>query len=89
MNKARPIILKTKRPTLAGNLGHLNAVFCPRCKHHIFSYYDKEFYEKTFKVWNGWNYCSKCGLLLDLDAWKDPNGTSDDNTYTEFIKNQM
>ena len=89
MNKIRPIILKTKHQTLPGNLGHLNAAFCPRCKHLLFSYYDKDFYEKRFHIVNWVNYCNKCGLWLDLDTWKDPNGTPDDNTYTEFIKNQM
>lgn len=90
----KPIILKTKLPTSVNNLGHLNAAFCPTCKRHLFSFYDKEInglYEDgyKFKIAACWNYCSKCGTLLDLDFFKDPNDPDIDKDYESFIKNQM
>lgn len=79
--RTRPIVKKGKHPTKVNNLGYLNSVYCPKCGKHLFSYYDKEIQSDsgyTFRVWHKLNYCSECGLFLDLDAWKDLNDTSED-----------
>lgn len=87
--KKRPIIKKSDLPTLVDNLGYLNSVYCPRCGKHLFSYYDKQVQPNRpdgykFKIRHKCNFCSECGLRLDLDEWKDPNATGDDinNLYT-------
>ena len=45
------------------------------CGKHLFSAYDKDMKKDRedgyyFHVSNDFNYCSKCGQLLDLDEWK-------------------
>ena len=82
-NRTRPIVKKGDRPTLVENLGYLNSVYCPKCGKHLFSYYDKEIIPDRndgyiFRIWHKWNYCSECGLFLNLDAWKDLNDTAED-----------
>ncbi len=62
-------------PTLPGQLGYLNSYYCPVCGKHLFSAYDKDIRKARedgyyFHVSNDFNYCSKCGQLLDLDEWK-------------------
>lgn len=80
MEKARkPKCLKSNKPTLAGNppLMFLNSFFCPVCGKHLFSYYDGDLKRKDYKfrISQDWNYCSKCGTLLDLDRWKEQHGS--------------
>ena len=54
--KARkPKHQKSEYPTLPGQLGSPNSYYCPVCGKHLL---------------NDFNYCSKCGQLLDLDEWK-------------------
>lgn len=68
---------KSKYPTLTGKppLGYLNTYYCPICGKHLFSYYDADAIPNRqdgykFAISNDLNYCSKCGVLLDLDEWK-------------------
>lgn len=74
--KARkPKHQKSEYPTLPGQLGYLNSYYCPVCGKHLFSAYDKDMKKDRedgyyFHVSNDFNYCSKCGQLLDLDEWK-------------------
>ena len=74
--KARkPKHQKSEYPTLSGQLGYLNSYYCPVCGKHLFSAYDKDMKKDRedgyyFHVSNDFNYCSKCGQLLDLDEWK-------------------
>lgn len=74
--KARkPKHQKSEYPTLPGQLGYLNSYYCPVCGKHLFSAYDKDMKKDRedgyyFRVSNDFNYCSKCGQLLDLDEWK-------------------
>lgn len=74
--KARkPKYQKSEYPTLPGQLGYLNSYYCPVCGKHLFSAYDKDMKKDRedgyyFHVSNDFNYCSKCGQLLDLDEWK-------------------
>lgn len=80
MEKARkPKCMKSNKPTLAGNppLMLLNSFFCPVCGKHLFSYYDGDLKRKDYKfrISQDWNYCSKCGTLLDLDRWKEQHGS--------------
>lgn len=73
----KPKCQKSEYPTLTGTpqLGHLNAYYCPVCGKHLFSVYDAELRKDRedgyyFYVSRDFNYCSKCGTLLDLDEWK-------------------
>lgn len=74
--KARkPKYQKSEYSTLPGQLGYLNSYYCPVCGKHLFSAYDKDMKKDRedgycFHVSNDFNYCSKCGQLLDLDEWK-------------------
>lgn len=81
--RKKPIIKKSKYPTITENLGYLNSVYCPKCGKHLFSYYDKDIEPNRadgyiFRIFHKWNFCSECGLWLDLDRWKDMNDTSED-----------
>ena len=73
----KPLIKKSEFPTLVNNLGFLNSLYCPRCGKHLFSYYDKELKPEQnadgyiFKISNDVNFCSKCGLFLNLEKYKD------------------
>lgn len=66
---------RSQRPTLTGEppLGYLNYFTCPVCGKHLFSYYDGDLKRAlyVFEISAEWNYCSKCGTLLDLDEWKN------------------
>lgn len=72
-----PIKRKSEHSTLTGNppLGYLNSYYCPVCGRHLFSHYDADVIESRdgrHRFWIGedWNYCSKCGTLLELSKWK-------------------
>lgn len=91
----KPIKKKSKYPTLVNNLGFLNSLYCPRCGKHLFSYYDKELKPEEnfgyhFVISSDVNFCSKCGLYLNLEEYKDKtqNGKSinDLNLSEENIK---
>lgn len=75
MKAKKPKHRKSERPTLTGTppLGYLNYFICPMCGKHLFSYYDGDLKRPhfKFKLSKDWNYCSKCGQLLDLSEWKD------------------
>ena len=50
-------------------------VYCPVCGKHLFSAYDKDMRKDRedgyyFYISRDFNYCSKCGTLLDLEEWK-------------------
>lgn len=71
----KPKAQKSEYPTLPGQLGYLNSYYCPVCGKHLFSAYDKDLRKDRedgyyFHVSRDFNYCSKCGTLLDLDEWK-------------------
>ena len=71
----KPKHQKSEYPTLPGQLGYLNSYYCPVCGKHLFLAYDKDMKKDRedgyyFHVSNDFNYCSKCGQLLDLDEWK-------------------
>jgi len=71
----KPEIKQSETETFtASNIpyGHLNIVECPQCGRHLFSYYDGDMVERPdrFQIAEDLNYCSKCGILLDLDKWK-------------------
>ncbi|MBQ0067595.1 MAG: hypothetical protein KBS60_05395 [Phascolarctobacterium sp.] len=73
----KPKHKKSEYPTLTGKpqLGYLNSYYCPVCGKHLFSAYDADMRKDRedgyyFHVSNDFNYCSKCGTLLDLDEWK-------------------
>ena len=71
----KPKHQKSEYPTLPGKLGYLNSYYCPVCGKHLFSAYDKDLRKDRedgyyFRVSRDFNYCSKCGTLLDLDEWK-------------------
>lgn len=72
----KPKIRKSDRPTLTGTppLGYLISHYCPICGKHLFSFYEGDLKrtDYKFRVSRDWNYCSKCGTLLDLDEWKEP-----------------
>lgn len=83
MDRSKPILKKSKYPTKVGDLGYLNTLYCPRCGKRIFTYYDKDRdpdKNEGYKlcIWHEVNFCSHCGLWLDLDEWKDLNDTSVD-----------
>lgn len=72
-----PIRKRSEHPTLTGTppLGYLNSCYCPVCRMHLFSYYDADVLESrgdgySFSISGDWNYCSKCGTLLELSRWK-------------------
>lgn len=72
----KPLIKKSKYPTLVNNLGFLNSLYCPRCGKHLFSYYDKDRKPEQnggyiFTISNDVNFCSKCGLYINLEEYKD------------------
>lgn len=84
MKKARrPKHHRSERPTLTGvpQLGYLNFFTCPVCGKHLFSYYDGDTKREDYKfrISSDWNYCSKCGTLLDLDEWKDMENRTDED----------
>lgn len=69
---------RSEYPTLTGTppLGYLNSYYCPVCGKHLFSRYDADLLPNRadgfkFRISADWNYCSKCGTLLDLDQWKE------------------
>lgn len=71
----KPKAQESEYPTLPGQLGYLNSYYCPVCGKHLFSAYDKDLRKDRedgyyFHVSRDFNYCSKCGTLLDLDEWK-------------------
>ena len=71
----KPKYKKSEYPTLPGQLGYLNSYYCPVCGKHLFSAYDKDMRKDRedgyyFYVSSNWNYCRKCGTLLDLEEWK-------------------
>lgn len=80
-------------PTIAGNppLGYLIHFYCPKCGAHLFSAYEEDLRTDRedgyiFKVAKDWNYCSRCGTLLDLDEWKHrepPAAVGDDIEWEE------
>lgn len=83
MDRSKPILKKSKYPTKVGGLGYLNSLYCPRCGKRIFTYYDKDRApdkNEGYKlyIWHDLNYCARCGLFLNLDAWKKPNDTARD-----------
>lgn len=77
-----PIVKKSEHPTFINNLGYSNSVYCPKCGKHLFTYYDKDRIPDAngiyFHIWHKLNYCSECGLFLNLDEWKDPNDDAED-----------
>lgn len=71
----KPKHKKSEYPTLPGQLGYLNSYYCPVCGKHLFSAYDKDMRKDWedgyyFYISRDFNYCSKCGTLLDLEEWK-------------------
>lgn len=84
--KARkPKYQKSEYPTLTGTpqLGYLNSYYCPVCGRHLFSLYDADRRKDRedgyyFYISRDFNYCSKCGTLLDLEEWKRKE-TPEDN----------
>lgn len=71
----KPKHQKSEYPTLPGQLGYLNSYYCQVCGKHLFSAYDKDLRKDRedgyyFHASRDFNYCSKCGTLLDLDKWK-------------------
>lgn len=81
VGKAKAKHQKSEYPTLPGQLGYLNSYYCPVCGKHLFSAYDKDMKKDRedgyyFHVSNDFNYCSKCGQLLDLDEWRRTAGSS-------------
>lgn len=87
---ADPIVKKGKYPTLVNNLGYLNTVYCPRCGRRMFSYYDKDILPDgpdafRMKVSHTVNNCSRCGLHLNLDRWKDPNDIDEDPNNLFYV----
>lgn len=76
MKRQKPIKKKSEYPTRVNNLGFLNSLYCPRCGKHLFSYYDKDRKPEENGgyiciIANDVNFCSKCGLFLNLDEYKD------------------
>lgn len=74
----KPKHQKSEYPTLPGQLGYLNSYYCPVCGKHLFSAYDKDLRKDRedgyyFHVSHDFNYCSKCGTLLDLDEVNYPD----------------
>lgn len=77
MKPRKPKHRKSEYPTLTGAppLGYLNSYYCPVCGRHLFSHYDADIMPNRkdgfmYRISSDWNYCSKCGTLLDLDEWK-------------------
>lgn len=75
MKIRKPRRERGKTPTRTGNppLGYLISFYCPTCGRHLFSHYEGDLTKENykFKISNDWNYCSKCGQLLDLGEWKE------------------
>lgn len=74
----KPKHKRSDAPTIAGQprLGYLHSYSCPVCGKHLFSYYDADILPGRkdgyhFRISEDWNYCSKCGTLLDLSDWKE------------------
>lgn len=88
MKKQKPLIIKGKI-TQINNLGYINAAFCPKCKRHLFSYYDKDITDNVFSVSYNFNYCPCCGLHLDLDNFKHQPPEPCDRVYNDFLKYQV
>lgn len=81
----KPKHQRSDKPTLTGTppLGYLNSYYCPVCGKHLFSHYDADVLPDRkdgfcFYVSPDWNYCSKCGTLLDLGEWKKKPGPAAD-----------
>ena len=73
----KPRRKRSKQPTLTGQplLGYLNSYYCPICGKHLFSHYDADIAPDRkdgfrFRLAADWNYCCKCGTLLDLAEWQ-------------------
>ena len=88
MKPRKPKHRKSEYPTLTGAppLGYLNSYYCPVCGRHLFSHYDADVMPNRkdgfmYRISSDWNYCSKCGTLLDLDEWKrkeEPTGAEEE-----------
>ena len=78
---------KSECPTLTGNppLGYLNYFTCPECGMHLFSYYDGDISrpDYRFKISDNWNYCSQCGVHLNLREWQHQNDVNEDDLILE------
>ena len=70
-----PRVVRGETVTVAGHLGHLNSVHCPRCNHFLFAYYDRDMLRHQAGVQKEMvdshlNYCLECGQRLDLSEYK-------------------
>ena len=66
----KPIIEKSKRPTLPGELGYLNHYHCANCFKHLFGAYDKDLANGYPHISTEWKYCIKCGIAIDLTEFQ-------------------
>ena len=76
----KPKLIKGKLPTLTGNppLGYLNSLYCPSCGRLFTSFYDADNLPNRedgyrFNISRDWNYCIKCGQLIDFSEYRHEN----------------